>query len=206
MHGTLVVYLLIIWSKSPLLISHSVFEPTKTPRVGQGGFEGGSFFNSINWKNRVRTAISDHIPGIFFIHKNHQIQLFLTLNYPYFDPDFRHKHCGPPGTCANGWKYSLKRPFRAKIWYIRKPGAKPPAAPNFLKLSQIAPNPRASEKTVKQLGAAGGFSHGPKNSFFITINWKSMVKMVILRSRYPKIFLYKNHQIQLFLTSNYPYF
>ena len=33
-----------------------------------------------------------------------------------------------------------------------------------------------------------------------------MVEMVILRSRYPKNFLYKNHQIQLFLTSNYPYF
>ena len=33
-----------------------------------------------------------------------------------------------------------------------------------------------------------------------------MVEMAILRSRYPKIFLYKNHQIQLFLTSNYPNF
>ena len=33
-----------------------------------------------------------------------------------------------------------------------------------------------------------------------------MVEMVILRSRYPNIFLYKNHQIQLFLTSNYPNF
>ena len=202
----LVVYLLMIWSKSPLLMSYSVFEPTKTPRVDQGGFKGGSFFNSINWKNRVRTAILDHIPRKIFLYKNHQIQLFLTSNYPYFDPDLRHKHCGPPGTCGNSWKNSLKRPFGAKIWYLRKPNAKPPAAPNFLKWSQFDPNPRASEKTVKQLGAAGGFPQGPKNSFFITINWKNMVEMVILRSRYPNIFLYKNHQIQLFLTSNYPYF
>ena len=144
--------------------------PQRPPGWAKGGSKGAAFSIVSIWKIGFKRSFQITFLEFFF-HKNHQIQLFLTLNYPYFDPDFRHKHCGPPGTCANGWKYSLKRPFRAKIWYIRKPGAKPPAAPNFLKLSQIAPNPRASEKTVKQLGAAGNFSQGPKNSFFITINW-----------------------------------
>ena len=127
-----------------------------------------SFISTVNWTKKV--ILRPRSPKIF-LYENHHIQLFLTSNYPYFDPGFRNN-------CQTLWfsrympkpfKNSLKRPFRAKIWYIRRPGAKPPAVPNFPKWSQFDPNPRASEKTVKQLGAAGGFPYGPKNSFFITI-------------------------------------
>ena len=145
----------------------------------------------LNKKGHFETAFPENFFYMKIIKFNFfslQIIHILTL-----DSEITVKHCGSPGTCPNGSKNSLKRPFRAKIWYISRPGAKPPAAPNFLKWSQFDPNTRASEKTIKQLGAAGGFPYGPKNSFFITINWKNMVEMAILRSRYPKIFLYKNH-------------
>ena len=62
---------------------------------------------------------------------------------------------------------------------------------------------QAWEIIVKHCGSFGTCAQSPKSSFISTVNW---TKKVILRPRSPKIFLYENHQIQLFLTSNYPYF
>ena len=55
-------------------------------------------------------------------------------------------------------------------------------------------------QAVKHCGYFGTCAQNPKSSFISTVNW---TKKVILRPRSPNLFLYENHQIQLFLFSKY---